>query len=168
MNAQQRITQLENELRNKNQGLSALGQDPNLVAQGVIKDFFIYQEDFSSLANGASATGSINIQADSDFVVQKLTFLADIAAAVQTDSSRVVPLITIQITDTGSGRNLMESPAPISNVFGTGEIPFILPQPKLLLARSTVAISVANFSASTTYNLRISFIGHKVFRGITG
>ena len=130
----------------------------------VIKDFYVYEEDFLALAQGTTAVGSINIQADSDFVVQKLTYFADLAAAKQTDSSRVVPLVTIQITDSGSGRNLMEAPTPITNVFGTGELPFILPQPKLFLARSTISISVTNFDAAEDYNLRLSLIGYKVFR----
>lgn len=134
--------------------------------QNVIKDFYVYQEDFASLANGASATGNINIQADSDFVVQKLTYFADIAAAVQTDATRVIPLVNVLITDTGSGRNMMESALPISNIFGTGEIPFILPTPKLFLARSTITIQLSNFSAATTYNLRLSFAGYKIFRGV--
>lgn len=163
-----RIRTLENQVQKRNQTLSALGQDPGNANVGVIKDFYIYEEDFSALASGTTATGAINIQADSDFVLQKLTYFADIAAASQTDSSRIVPLASVQITDTGSGRNLMESAAPISNVFGTGEIPFILPQPKLFLARSTITITVANFHASATYNIRLSFIGHKVFRGVTG
>ncbi len=70
----------------------------------------------------------------------------------------------MQITDSGSGRNLFETPLPISAVFGTGELPFILPTPKLFAARSTINITVANFSAATEYNLRFSFIGYKVFR----
>lgn len=129
----------------------------------IAKDFYIYQEDFSALANSTSATGTINIQADSDFILQKMTYFADIAAAVQTDSSRVVPLITIQIIDAGSGRNLLEAPAPISSLFGEGDLPFILPTPRVFFARSNVELTVANFSAATTYNLRISFIGYKAY-----
>lgn len=139
----------------------------NLTGEKILKDFFVYQEDFSAIANGATASGNINIQADSDFVVQKLTYFADIAAAVQTDSSRVIPLVSVLVTDTGSGRNLMESALPISNLFGTGEIPFILPQPKMFLARSTITVTLANFSAATTYNVRLSFIGYKIFRGVS-
>jgi len=143
--------------------------EPNQILAGdkVLKDFFVYQEDFSALASGATASGNINIQADSDFVVQKLTYFADIAAAVQTNSSRVIPLTSVIVTDTGSGRNLMESALPISNLFGTGQIPFILPQPKMFLARSTITITLANFSAATTYNIRLSFIGYKIFRGVS-
>lgn len=144
---------------------SNLGQ---VAGTEVIKDFFIYEEDFNAVASGTSQTGSINIQADSDFVVQKLTYFSDVSGGAQTDSSRIIPLLSVQITDTGSGRNLMESAVPISNIFGTGQIPFILPQPKLFLARSSITISVDNFSNSTTYNLRLSLIGYKVFRGISG
>lgn len=157
-----RIQQLENQIRVKNQTLSALGQKPN--ESGVIKDFYVYEEDFFTLVAGASKTGSVNVQADSDFVLQKLTYSADINGGAVTDSSRVIPLVTVQITDTGSGRNVMETAVPVTNVFGSGEIPFILPQPKLFLARSTISISVANYSSNTTYNLRLSLIGHKIFR----
>lgn len=146
----------------REQHLKALGQQP--TDNAIKKDFYIYEEDFSSVAAGATSTGNINIQADSDFVLQKLAYFADIAAAAQTDSTRVIPLMTVQIKDTGSGRDLLETAAPVSNVFGSGRLPFILPTPKLFLARSTIAITVTNFDADSTYNLRLSFIGYKVFR----
>jgi len=129
----------------------------------VAKDFYIYQEDFAAVAPNNSATGSIQIQADSDFILQKLTYFADIAAAAQTADSRVVPLMTLQIIDTGSGRNLIETPAPIPSFFGTGELPFILPTPRVFFARSTITLNVANFDAAATYNLKLSFIGYKAY-----
>ena len=129
----------------------------------IAKDFYIYQEDFSGLAASTSATGTIRIQADSDFILQKLTYFADIAAAIQTDSSRVVPLVTLQVIDAGSGRNLLEAPAPISSLFGEGDLPFILPTPRVFFARSNIELTVANFSAATTYNVRLSFIGYKAY-----
>lgn len=144
--------------------LGALGQDKDSVTRDVIKDFYIYEEDFAALAAGTSQTGNINIQADSDFVVQKLTYFADVAAAGQTESTRVVPLANVAITDSGSGRQLMEEAVSVPSLFGTGEIPFILPQPKLFLARSTINIVVSNFDAAQSYNLNLSFIGYKVFR----
>ncbi len=141
-----------------------LGNASAVVKQEVIKDFYVYEEDFGSIAAGASATGNVNIQADSDFVLQKLTYFADIGTAIQTDSSRVIPLLTVQITDSGSGRNLMESAVPVSNLFGTGQLPFILPQPKLFQSRTTINITIVNFSSATTYGLRLSLVGYKVFR----
>lgn len=129
-----------------------------------IKEFFSYELDFASLASGTSNSDSFNIQADSDFVMQKLAYFADIAAAGQTNSSRVVPLISLTITDTGSGRQLMSSATPIPSIFGTGELPFILPTPRLFQARSNVAVTVQNFDAANTYNLKLSFIGYKRYR----
>ena len=130
----------------------------------IAKDFYIYQENFSALVNATSATGTINIQADSDFILQKMTYFADIAVAIQTEATRVVPLITLQMVDAGSGRNLLEAPAPISSLFGEGDLPFILPTPRVFFARSNIELTVANFSAGTTYNLRLSFIGYKAYR----
>jgi len=128
-----------------------------------IKEFFVYEADFASVASGASATTNINIQADSDFVLQKLTYHADIASAAVTDSSRIIPNATVILTDTGSGRQLMESAIPIPSLFGVGELPFILPTPRLFSARATLTVVVANFDAAVTYALKLSFMGYKLY-----
>ncbi len=137
-----------------------LGQTPG---EDRIKEFFTYEEDFTGLVAGNSATGNISIQADSDFVLQKLTYQADIGGVAQTDSGRIIPNVTLVITDTGSGRQLMESAVPIQSLFGSGELPFILPTPRVFLSRSTIALVVANFDAAVTYNIRLSFIGYKLY-----
>lgn len=128
-------------------------------------DFFVYEVDFTAgIAAGATSNGSFNVQADSDFKWLKACYFADIAVGAQTQSTQVIPLATVLITDQGSGRQLMSLAVPIYNIFGSGQIPFILPVPKLFAAKSTVAVTVANFSAATTYNIRLSFIGVKVFK----
>lgn len=126
-------------------------------------DFFIYEVDFSALASGASQTNSFTIQQEADFLLTKITLQADIAAAGQTESTRVIPLATIMINDTGSGRNLMSSAVPLANIFGTGGLPFILPRQRLFVASSVVNITLTNFGAANTYNIRLSFIGEKAF-----
>lgn len=136
---------------------------PSQSDEYVAYDFYTYEEDFSNLNAGVSLQGAINIQAESDFVLQKLAYFADIGGGAQTHNSRVVPLVTVQIIDAGSGRNLIESPAPVPSLFGQGNLPFILPRPRVFFARSTVDITVANFSAGTDYNLRLSFIGYKAY-----
>jgi len=129
----------------------------------VARDFYVYQENFLALASGATANGSIEVQADSDFVLQKMNYFADIAAAAQTPTTGVIPLVTLQLIDTGSGRNLFESAVPIPSIFGTGQLPFVLPIPRVFFARSTIALQVTNFDAAETYNLRLSFIGYKAY-----
>ncbi len=129
----------------------------------VARDYFSYEEDFAGVGAGQSASGEILIQADSDFIWQKALFFADVAGAAQEAGTLVFPLMTVQIQDTGSGRLFFEQPVPVPSAFGVGALPFILPVPRLFLARSTVLIEVANFSNATTYNLRLTFAGTKAY-----
>lgn len=128
------------------------------------EDFYIYEVDFADLDAGENLNGNIQIQADSDFKWERAVLFADIAGAVQTSNTRVVPLVTVQVVDSGSGRQLFQSPVAVASVFGFGVLPFILPIPRIFMARSNIAISVANFSAATTYELRLSFIGTKIYQ----
>ena len=127
------------------------------------RDFFAYTLTFAALLAGTAAQGAIQIQSDSDFELTKFTMFADIAAGAETEATRVLPLVTIQITDTGTGRSLFSSPLPIPAIFGDGRIPFILPVPKIFSANASVAVQVGNFAAATDYNLRILLIGAKIF-----
>ena len=134
-----------------------------MLPRVVYEDFFTYEIDFAALAPAAQANGSIQIQADSDFKWLKSAYYADIAAAAFTATTRPIPSVTVQITDGGSGRNLMNQAVPVPSLFGIGELPFILPIPRVFKANSTINISVTNFDAAETYNLRMSFIGLKQF-----
>ena len=127
-------------------------------------DFFIYEVDFSGLASGASATSSFTIQQEADFLLTKINMTPDIAAGAYDVSSIPVPLVTIMINDTGSGRNLMSSAVPLHSIFGEAGLPFILPRQRLFVASSVVNITLTNYDAATTYNIRLSFIGEKAFK----
>lgn len=140
-----------------------MDQNQNLEARYFAYDFFVYQVNFLALAAGASNTANFVIDADSDFLLSKLTMQADIADAAQTSSTRVVPLANIVINDTGSGRNLMDTAVPLSNLFGIGELPFILPRKRVIGSRSVVNITLTNTSAASQYNIRLSFVGEKAF-----
>lgn len=151
-------------------GRSTLGQNEtaNALNQGntekVIKDFYVYRTQYDSLTAGTSQSQNFTVEADSDFMLHKLAYFADTAAAAQTESTRIIPLATALITDTGSGRQLSSGAIPIPSFFGSGRLPFILPAPKLFLARSVVQVQVENFDAAAAYNLKLAFIGYKIFR----
>lgn len=146
-----------------------LGQNGDAFSVGgreyVARDLYVYEERFAAtdLIAGATVNGQIDIQADSDFVWQKAAYFADISAAGQEAETRVVPLCRLQLIDTGSGRNLFEQAVPVPSVFGTGELPFVLPVPRLFFARSTITLQVTNFDASNAYGLSLSFIGYKAY-----
>lgn len=129
----------------------------------VLRDPFTYTALFIGLAAGANATFNINIQADSDFLIQAQAYHANTANAAQTASNFVYPLATVLLTDSGSGRQFMDAAVSIPAIFGNGQFPFVLPQPKLMSARSTLVVTAANYDAAAAYNLRLYFIGVKLF-----
>ena len=130
-----------------------------------MKDFFIYGSNFLSIAAGVTQSNSLNIQADSDFDLLKLAFASDLAAGVQTDSTRTIPQCTLILLDTGSGRQLMNQGIDLTTFFGSGNEPFILPMPKRFRANTSLTLSLTNYSTAQTYNVRMSLIGMKVYGG---
>ena len=89
---------------------------------------------------------------------------ATIANAGETESTQVVPNCTLTIKDTASGRDLMNAPVPIPTLAGNGQLPFILPTPKVFQARGTIAVQVQNVSSDDTYtDLYLVFCGTKLF-----
>lgn len=139
-------------------------KDTDLTKLFGVRDFFTYELDFSGLGPAASAQSSFTVQADSNFLWQEACVFADIAAAAQTANSRVLPLVTCLITDTASGRQLMSNPVPIPSIFGYGSEPFKLMTPRFFRANSQVTVSLTNYDAAVTYNIRLSFIGTKFFK----
>lgn len=128
-----------------------------------VEDFFVYSINFDALNAGTTADGNIQIQADSNFKWLKSAFYATIADASFTWQGQPIPNVTVQITDSGSGRQLVDRPVPVPSIFGLGVLPFILPVPRIFQARSNISIQVSNFDAAENYNLRLMFIGTKIF-----
>ena len=132
-------------------------------AATVLNQPFGYPIRFTTLAAGGTSTNNLTTQAQANFVAQKLTMFADVAGAAQTDSSRVLPLCTIQMTD-ASGNNYFQEATPLPCIFGSAELPYFLTTPITVQARSNLIITLANYSAATTYaNVYLFFWGNKVF-----
>jgi hypothetical protein len=126
-------------------------------------DSFIHHIDFLPLAANATGSGNFQIDGDSDFRLHKLAMFADIAAAGETEATRVLPLVTVLLKDSKSGRNLMVDPVPIAALFGDGRLPFVLPRQKVFPAQCVVTAVVQSFDPANAYNLRLVFIGEKLF-----
>lgn len=156
-----------------------LGQNIDQQQEGFIekrRDFYIYESEAIALAPSTNATDIIQIEADSNFILQKLTQFTVASAtfpdltvntivfpAGLTEENRVIPAVALQMIDTGSGRQLMQNPIPIPSFFGTGEMPFILPNPRLFQRNSTIQVSYTNFDTVNTYDIRLALIGYKVY-----
>lgn len=143
-------------------GAAVSANDPEKVDR-TRRDFYIYTAESLALAAAGNSNTIINIESDSNFLLQKFSYQADIAAAAFTANTRPIPNVTIQLIDSGSGRQLMQNPVPVSSFMGDGQLPFILPNPRLFLANSTIQIAFANFDTAVTYNIRLSFIGYKIY-----
>lgn len=119
----------------------------------------------TSLAPAGTATTTVSIQSDADFVCEQIAYMVDIAGAAQTDSTRIIPLVRILLNDTGSGRNLSDIAIDLSAFAGYGSLPFILPVPRRFAARSTIQCVFTNYSAAETYaNVRLYLIGYKAWK----
>lgn len=149
-------------MANPNQPITSPPQ-PQTPRVQYVEDFTVYELDFTGLASGGTANGAIQIQADSAFRWNKAAYFATIANAAFVLSGQPVPNVAVQIVDTGSGRQLFNASVPVPSVFGRGELPFILPVSRIFKERSSIAVTVTNFDAAVTYNLRLSFIGTKLF-----
>lgn len=128
-----------------------------------VEDFFVYNVDFLDIAPADVQQGNIQIQADSAFKWTAAAVQADIAGTSYEAATRPIPLCSLQIVDTGSGRQLFFNPLPVETIFGNGGLPFILPIPRIFMPRSNIALTLANFDAASTYNVRLQLIGCKVF-----
>lgn len=130
-------------------------------------EFFVYVPQPTVITiSDAAPTGqlSVPIQTDSDFELLEIAEATDIAGAPQTQSTRIIPLVTIAITQSGSGVDIFPQPVPLSSVAGDGRLPFILPESKIWQANSSMSITLARYAeVGTTYNIRLSFIGRKLF-----
>lgn len=148
--------------------MQQLAANAGRVGQVIISDeFYVYStgRPAAALAPAATSATNIQIQADSDFLVEKLSFNADIAGATQTESGRLLPNVHVLITNTSSGRQLMNVQFPLTGIFGGGELPFILPRQYLVPASGTMQIQLVSFEAAVSPFITLNFIGRKLYWG---
>lgn len=137
--------------------------DAQLLQLSQMQDWYTYELDFPALVHGTSAQNSFTVQTDSNFVWLQGMYWCENAASITglTNSSLVVPLATIVLQDTSSGRQLMSAPVEISSIFGTGERPYILPISRFFRANTQLMATVSNYDSAINYNLKLSFVGMK-------
>lgn len=130
------------------------------------KDFFVNSFTIDPLNAGLSATRTIQVEADSDFLALKLTYFAYITGgAAQTESTRIIPLVRMQIQDTGSGRNLFNQSVAMTALFGLGDLPYIIPlkEGRKFNSNSGITFTLTNFSSATNYGLDVVLSGIKTW-----
>lgn len=127
------------------------------------RDFYAYTQRVA-LAGvvGTTATMTFQIEADSYFYLNALSYQADTALANVTDSTNIIPLATIVIFDSGSGRQLMANPVPLNCIAGYNGSPFRLPKPRRFASTAQITATLVNYSA-VAYNISLCLSGFKVY-----
>lgn len=165
-------------LRSIAQGIPQIHQNSGIIAQindllaaqiieAIPYSYNIVISD-TGAANAIAAGGvfneSVNIQADAPFMVVNQTYSANNANAAATQATRIVPNVYVTLMDTGSGAQMSDQQMPVVNNFGTGELPYTLPEPKLFTANATIQVTGQNADPATGLNLTLSFNGVKLFK----
>jgi len=129
-------------------------------------DPFTYVINYLPATANTTTTNQFIVQADSAFVWCKGTAIVTATDNVTFLTVGQWPFL-ITVSDSGSGRDLMDSGVHLYNMFGTAERPFILSKPKIFDPNSTVSGKLQSLHTATNYNVRLAFHGFKVFGSIT-
>lgn len=119
---------------------------------------FVYAADYLPLLGNTTVQTNVTIDGDAPFIWCAATFSAfSTAGAPQT-----APNILIRMRPETIQRELMNNQVHLISVFGTGERPHLLYVPLELPAKSVLSVE-GDSETATDINLRLSFIGVKVF-----
>jgi hypothetical protein len=133
--------------------------------------FFTYQTpNIASLGLLATATNSILFDNDSVFEWTKMTVWAyDDSPHISeiTNSSIIVPSVTLQIQDTGQGAYYSNAAIPLGAYAGAFGLPYVLPTPQFIAPQATLQFTFTSEEGTggkTYYNLRVQLHGFKIKR----
>lgn len=151
--------------------LEVLARDA--MIQGLVyTDEFCYRWNWlpnttSFLPPLGDITVSTNINSDSDFICQQMNFVV----MTHTSPNQFVPVehphMLVTITRSGSGRNLMDGPVHVSNIFGaydnTKSWPGQMPITSLYQGSSQISIRLQDLGAGDYDYIQLAMRGLKVF-----
>ena len=125
----------------------------------VIIDQFTYTATFINLGVAATTPANVNISADSDFLWEKTVLTVMTVVNVL----NVAPDLLVSFIDTGSSRNLQDFPIHVMNCAGSAQLPFILPEAKLLRGNGGLQVTCQNLSGVQQGRVDFAFHGIKIF-----
>ncbi len=121
--------------------------------------------NFANVTAGATApVGSFLVDTSAPFMLVSQEYWGTLnPVATTTSGTRIVPNMQVQIQDQSSNRNWQNGAINVESIFGSGERPYYLPQPRLIPANTTVLVTVNNFDAAAAYNLYLTFSGWRYY-----
>jgi hypothetical protein len=113
-----------------------------------------------------TGSGNIQIQANAAFLLTETTYTlfdTTAGAVTRTDELTAEPF-GVQLTDSGSGRNITNGNAKVTNLFGTAQRPFYWTTPKYFAASSVLRIALTTGAVVPSANdlaLTLTFSGEQ-------
>jgi hypothetical protein len=147
---------------------------PAYRGKTVLKDPYIYTVQIDGIvaatqpAPPAIVPGignrSFNVDADADFLILDIGYQVRVQNQLTplTESTRLVPDLRVQLTDTGSGRRIMDAPVPLPLIGGVDSIQLPYESPKLIPAKGSFQVDAYNYN-NVVYDLFLAFKGVKLF-----
>jgi hypothetical protein len=120
---------------------------------------------FNALAAGVTApVASFLVDTSAPFMLVSQQYVCAVDPfAAKNAGNYPVPNATVQIQDQSSNRNWQSAAVPIPTIFGTGERPYFLPQPRLIPANTTVLITVVSTENAQTNDISLVFSGWRYY-----
>lgn len=132
--------------------------DPETGIEYILQSY-AYTASILALASAGASNDVIQVQTDSAFRIEAL------AAAVFVNNALVAaPYSTVNIKDSGSDATLFDAETPIGNVFGTAQLPLILPTPYMVKPGANLQVNVTNVNSAAAASYYFAFIGSKIYK----
>lgn len=110
-----------------------------------------------------TVTRTIQVTANGDFCATELIY--NDQAITQTTATVVVPVVEIQIQDSGTNENFFASPVSLENVASPGVGRRMFPYPRWVSGKSTLTVTARNYSVD--YEGDVNSVGFDLsIRGI--
>lgn len=124
---------------------------------------YAYNITFLALAQNTSATQTLNIAANADFIFLSARTRAQIGAP-QDVGIITAPFVRMLLIDSGSGEQFTQQPVDILNYGGNPTAEHNLPYPRIIAGKSTLTVTVTNYAptAETYTSLDVMLEGVQV------
>lgn len=116
----------------------------------------------TALAANGTTEVQVQINADSDFLIQEM----DIVSLTAAGTFIATPDYLITIVIAGAGRQIMSQAQHVANYAGSyqaNQVPGRLPMPKLVQASNTISVVLTNRTGTASNFAQVSLKGFKIF-----
>jgi hypothetical protein len=129
-----------------------------------LQRFHSYVLSFGAIAFGANLPLAFQVDTGFDFIWMKASAFIYDAAGLGV-STLLLPRLTVVLQDGSTKQQITDGEVPVASLFGTGQIPYILPLRHRIVGGATFNAQVFNRHTATAFGVDLVFSGAHVQRG---